>query len=63
LDEATEVAMSLAGVEEAQVVEYRKPFSLASLLNPGAKSILKIDKNTLYELGSPQLLYLWTVPR
>jgi protease-4 len=63
LDEAIEVAMSLAGVEEAQVVEYRKPFSLASLLNPGAKSILKIDKNTLYELGSPQLLYLWTVPR
>ena len=63
LDEAIEVAMSLAGVEEAQVVEYRKPFSLASLLNPGAKSILKIDKNTLYELGSPQLLYLWTIPR
>jgi protease-4 len=63
LDEAIEVAMSLAGVEEAQVVEYRKPFSLASLLNPGAKSILKIDRNTLYELGSPQLLYLWTVPR
>ena len=31
LDEAIEVAMSLAGVEEAQVVEYRKPFSLASL--------------------------------
>ena len=63
LDEAIEVAMSLAGVEEAQVVEYRKPFSLASLLNPGAKSILKIDKNTLYELGSPRLLYLWTIPR
>ena len=63
LDEAIEMVMSMAGLEEAQVVEYRKPFSLASLLGARSKSILKIDKNTLYELSSPQLFYLWTVPR
>jgi len=63
LDEAIETAMSLAGVEKAQVVEYRKPFSLASLLDARSRNILKIDKTTLYELSAPQLLYLWTIPK
>jgi len=63
LDEAIEMVMLMAGLEEAQVVEYRKPFSLASLLGARSKSILKIDRNTLYELSSPQLFYLWTAPR
>jgi protease-4 len=62
LDEAIKTAMSLAGVEEAQVVEYRKPFSLAGLLSAQSRNILKIDKTTLYELSTPQLLYLWAIP-
>jgi protease-4 len=60
LDEAIQMAMSLAGVEEAQVVEYRKPFSLTSLLNAQNKSIFKVDRSALLELGTPQRLYLWT---
>jgi len=63
LDDAIEAAMSLAGLEEAQVVEYRKPFSLANLLSPRGGNMLKIDKTTLYELSTPQLLYLWAVPK
>jgi protease-4 len=63
LDEAVDMVMLLADIEEAQVVEYRKPFSLSSLLDAQSRSILNIDKTTLYELSTPQLLYLWTIPK
>ena len=61
LDEAIESVKSLAGIQSAQVVEYRKPFTFADILSarkPGL-SLLNLDKNTLYELGTPQVLYLW----
>lgn len=61
LDEAIELVKSLAGVEEAQVVEYEKPFSLAGFLGARTSNILTIDRKTLYELSSPQVLYLWTL--
>jgi protease-4 len=63
LDEAIEQAKSLAGIEKAQVVEYRKPFSFADFLRSQSMNILRIDKTTLYELSTPQLLYLWTYQR
>jgi len=61
LDEAIEQVKSLAGIEKAQVVEYRKPFSLSYLLSSRSKNILKIDRTTLYELSTPQVLYLWSL--
>jgi protease-4 len=61
LDEAIEQVKSLAGIEEAQVVEYRRPFSLSYLLSSRSKSILEIDRTTLYELSTPQVLYLWSL--
>ena len=61
LDEAIEEVLSLAGIEEAQVVEYRRPFSFSDFLSSRSKNFLKIDKATLYELSTPQVLYLWTV--
>ena len=61
LDEAIEQVKSLAEIEEAQVVEYRKPFSLAGFLSAQSRNILKIDRTTLYELTTPQLSYLWTI--
>ncbi len=61
LDEAIELVKSLAGIEKAQVVEYRKPFSLTDFLMYRKSNLLKIDKSTLYELGTPQILYLWSV--
>jgi protease-4 len=60
LDEAIELVKSMAGIKEAQVVEYRKPFSLAGLLNYRNENILKISRDTLYEFSSPQIMYLWT---
>ena len=61
LDEAIEKVKSLAGIEKAQVVEYRKPFSLAHFLSLRTRNILKIDKAMLYELSTPAVLYLWSV--
>jgi protease-4 len=61
IDDAIEQVKSLAGIEKAQVVEYRKPFSLPYLLSSRSRNILKIDKSTLYELSTPQVLYLWSL--
>jgi protease-4 len=61
IDEAIEQVKSLAGIEKAQVVEYRRSFSLAYLLSSRSGNILKIDKSTLYELSTPQILYLWSL--
>ncbi len=60
LDQAVELALSLAGIEDAQVVQYRRPFSLSNLLFGRGTGVFKIDKTALFELGSPQFLYLWT---
>jgi protease-4 len=60
LDDAIEEVKSLANIEKAQVVEYRRPFSLAKLLSYKSRSRFSIDTSTLYELSVPQVLYLWS---
>jgi len=60
LDDAIELVKSLAGIDRARVVEYRKPFSLTSFLSYRKPNFLKIDRTTLYELSTPQVLYLWS---
>jgi protease-4 len=58
LPDAIELAKSLAHLKKARVVEYEKPFSIESIF--GAKSMLhNFSNNALYELTTPQLLYLW----
>ena len=60
LDDAVDLAKSLAQIDKAQVIRYRRPFSLSSLLSYQAKSTLKLNRNTLYEIGTPEVLYLWS---
>jgi protease IV len=60
LDQAVALAKSLAGISQAEVVQYRKPFSLSDFLSYRAPNALKLDRTTLYELGTPQILYLWS---
>lgn len=61
LDDAIELVKKLANIDKAQVVEYRRPFSLAGFLTlQNKKNILQFDRAMLYELSTPQLLYLWT---
>ncbi|MBL7188537.1 MAG: signal peptide peptidase SppA [Phycisphaerae bacterium] len=60
LDEAIALVKSMAQIGEAQVVQYRKPFSLTEFLSYRKASLPKLDRNTLYELGTPQVMYLWS---
>ena len=61
MDDAIELIKSIAKIGPAQVIQYRRPFSLGSLLGINStQNLLKLDRNTLYELGSPQTLYLWS---
>jgi protease-4 len=60
LDEAIEAAKSLAAIEKAQVIQYRKPFSISDIFSYRKSNLLKLNRATLYELGVPQILYLWS---
>ncbi|MDT8304247.1 MAG: signal peptide peptidase SppA, partial [Sedimentisphaerales bacterium] len=60
LDEAIDLAKSLAGIDKAQVVQYRKPFSISDVFSYRKPNMFKFDRATLYELGTPQILYLWS---
>jgi protease-4 len=60
LDEAIELVKSLAGIQNARVVEYRKPFSFADILSIKKPNLLKFDRSMLYELSTPQIMYLWS---
>jgi protease-4 len=60
LDEAIESVKSMAGIDAAQVVAYRKPFSFADFLSYRKPNLLKLDRTMLYELSTPQVLYLWS---
>ena len=60
MEEAVASAKSLAKITNAKVVEYNKPFSLQDWLGAkSGKSFLHFDRNTLYELTTPRLMYLW----
>lgn len=59
LDDAIDVVLSLTGLQDAQVVEYRRPFSFMDMLSVKSQSTLKLNRTTLYELSTPQVLYMW----
>ncbi|MGA2071630.1 MAG: signal peptide peptidase SppA [Sedimentisphaerales bacterium] len=63
LADAIDEVKALAGIKKAQVVEYKKTFSLADILGAKTNVALKIDRRTLYEVAVPQALYLWTGPQ
>ncbi len=62
LDEAIAAVKAKAGLEKAQVVEYRSPFSFLGILNAQESNagILRLDRAKLFELSAPQILYLWS---
>lgn len=60
LDDAIDLVKSLANIKKARVVEYHRTFSLTNLLSYQSNSILNLDRATLYELGTPQIMYLWS---
>ena len=59
-EEAIKLTEKLAGIKGARVVEYNRLFSLSTLFGAETKTKLwEIDHNTLHELTTPQLMYLW----
>ncbi len=60
-DDAVEEAKNLAGLDKAQVVEYYEPFSFAEFLGASTKSVLTIDRKRIFELSTPQVMYLWSI--
>jgi len=63
LDDAIDQAKALAGIKEALVMEYRRPFSFADFLGSSSSKMFEIDESTVYELCTPRLLYLWTLQK
>jgi protease IV len=63
LDDAINLAKALAKLEQAEVIEYRKPFSLSDVLSAGSAGSLKITGSALYELSTPKVMYLWNGSR
>ncbi|MFA5554857.1 MAG: signal peptide peptidase SppA [Phycisphaerae bacterium] len=60
-DDAVKQAQELAGIDKAQVVEYVKPFSFTSFWGASEKTVLSLDKKTLLELSTPEVMYLWSI--
>jgi protease-4 len=60
LDDAIKLSKSLAGIEDARVVEYHRVFSLSSLLSAKSDDALNLGLNVLQQFRTPQVLYLWS---
>jgi protease-4 len=60
-EDAVDKAKELAGIDEAQVIEYTRPFSFAGLFSSEVTSVFKLDSSTIYELSTPQVMYLWSI--
>jgi protease-4 len=60
-DEAIKLVKSMAGIRDARIVQYSKPFSFSDFFSYRKPNLLKLNRNTLYELSTPQILYLWSV--
>ncbi|HSV27488.1 MAG TPA: signal peptide peptidase SppA [Sedimentisphaerales bacterium] len=60
MEEAVEEAMKLAGLDEAMVVRFREPLTLSELLmGVEGRTTFRMDRSTIYEMSTPQLMYLW----
>jgi protease-4 len=59
---AVEIAREKAGVAEAKVIEYVRPFGFMDIfgLTAKAESLLDLRPETLAGLSSPRVMYLWT---
>jgi protease IV len=62
MKDAIEAAMRLANLHSAMVVKYKEPLTLMGVLTGAeSKTILKMDRSMVYEMSTPQLMYLWSL--
>lgn len=65
MDDAIAVTKELAGITEAQIIKYQRPWRLSDLLGAAASSVLfarRVEIDIPYGPlnDSPKLMYLWT---
>ena len=51
---------ALANIKDAKVVEYKKVLSLSELLTSQQQYKINLDRKTLHDLTTPQLMYIWS---
>ncbi len=61
IDDAIKETMKLAKIQKAKVVQYQKPFTLASLIGLKNDVVPKLDTDMLHKLNTPRLMYLWSI--
>ena len=59
LDDALKMIYELAGIDAAEVIEYKRTFSLTEFLNAKAGFNFSFSRKMLNELSTPELMYLW----
>jgi protease IV len=62
LDDAVATVKARAGIDKAQVIEYRRPLSVMDFLTAESRNktnLLHLDQTKLFELGTPKVMYLW----
>jgi protease IV len=59
IDDAIQLASSMAKITKPHVIEYKKVFSFSDIFASNAKTSIKIDRATIYEFTNPQILYMW----
>jgi len=59
---AVDIALEKAGVAKARVVEYVQPFGFMDMFSMSmqSRSLLDVGPETLADLSSPRIMYLWT---
>lgn len=59
LRDAVELTEKLAGIRGARVIEYRERFALWQYLAAEGKTPFTLDRSTIHDWTTPQLMYLW----
>jgi len=59
LDDALKMIYELAGIDDAEVIEYNPVFSMTELLSAKTGLNFSFNRKTLNELNTPELMYLW----
>lgn len=59
MEDAIALAEKFAGIKNAKVIEYEKPFTFSSIIGSNPNSLFDLDRNMLEKFATPQIMYLW----
>jgi len=59
VEDAIKLTEKLAGIKNAKVIEYERPFTWSSVIASKYDSLLNLDRDMLEKFATPQIMYLW----